>query len=232
MSGPTILSAGCCESSLGYRSGSRARPTGCVVSFHRSRTTRRNQRVPSRMNASPGKDDRHSEVQAWVRFLVALFGLAIAFAAALFSTVASRQGNVLATAILASGALLAAGLVGLFTVPYLARRVDAGRWIEAFDYDVTKEGVAYLALALIIAVAALNTGNNLLFVIVSAMLAAIVMSGIVSNAMLRGLELEVTLPEHVFAGESVASHVVLRNTRRLLPAFSVTVVTPDPKKRK
>jgi uncharacterized protein (DUF58 family) len=184
------------------------------------------------------KSSRHdssrvpSEVQAWVRFLVALFGLAIAFVAALFSTVASRQGNVLATAILASGALLAAGLVGLFTVPYLARRVDAGRWMEAFDYDVTKEGVAYLALALIIAVAALNTGNNLLFVIVSAMLAAIVISGVVSNAILRGLELEVALPEHVFAGETVASRMVLRNTRRLLPAFSVSVVTPDQNKRK
>src|SRR6202008_2414827 len=115
-----------------------------------------------------------SELRAWVRFLLALAGLSVAFTAAIFSTVASRQGNVFATAILASSALLAAGLVGLFTVPYLARRVDAGRWMEAFDYDVTKEGVAYLALALIIAIAALNTGNNLLFVIVSAMLAAVV----------------------------------------------------------
>ena len=173
-----------------------------------------------------------SEVQAWVRFLLAIAGLVIAFTAALFSTVASRQGNVLATAILASGALLAAGLVGLFTVPYLARRVTAERWTEAFDYDVTKEGVAYLALALVIAIAALNTGNNLLFIIVSAMLAAIVVSGIVSNAMLRRLELDVILPEHMFAGETLASRVVLHNPRRMMPAFSVNVVTPDQTKRK
>jgi len=172
------------------------------------------------------------EMHAWVRFLFALAGLSIAFIAAIFSTVASRQGNVVATAILASSALLAAGLVGLFTVPYLARRVDAGRWMEAFDYDVTKEGVVYLALALVIAVAALNTGNNLLFVIVSAMLAAIVVSGIVSNAMLRSMELEVALPEHVFAGDTVAARLLLRNSRSMLPAFSVNVVAPAVKRRR
>jgi uncharacterized protein (DUF58 family) len=173
-----------------------------------------------------------SETQAWVRFLLAIAGLTIAFMAALFSTVASRQGNVAATAVLASAALLAAGLVGLFTVPYLARRVDVGRWMEAFDYDITKEGVLYLVLALVIAVAALNTGNNLLFVIVSAMLAAVIVSGVVSNAMLRRLELDVGLPEHVFAREALAARIELENPRRLLPAFSVTVITPERKGRK
>jgi len=173
----------------------------------------------------------HPEIQAWVRFLLALAGLAIAFMAAVFSTVSSRQGNVVVTAILASAALLAAGLVGLFTVPYLARRVDVGRWAETFDYDVTREGVLYLALALVIAVAALNTGNNLLFVIVSAMLAAIVVSGIVSNAMLRGLEVEVALPEHVFAGETLQARIVIANRARFLPSFSVNVVTPEQKRR-
>jgi uncharacterized protein (DUF58 family) len=167
-----------------------------------------------------------------VRFVLAIAGLTIAFLAALFSTIASRQGNVLATAVLASAALLAAGLVGLFTVPYLARRVDVGRWMEAFDYDVTKEGVLYLVLALVIAIAALNTGNNLLFVIVSAMLAAVIVSGMVSNTMLRGLELDIGLPEHVFAREALSARIELENTRRLLPSFSVTVVTPERKGRK
>ena len=59
------------------------------------------------------------------------------------------------------------------TVPYLARRVAITRVREALDYEVTREGLAYMALVLVIGVAALNTGNNLLFIIVSAMLAAI-----------------------------------------------------------
>ena len=132
-----------------------------------------------------------------------------------------------ATAILASAALLMAGVVGLATVPYLARRVALHRVREAFDYDVTREGMVYLAIVLVIAVAALNTGNNLLFIVVSAMLAAIIVSGVASAAILRGLELDVGLPEHVFAGESVLVRLSLRNLRRWLPSLSVSVAPPS-----
>src|SRR5690348_4929255 len=61
--------------------------------------------------------------EVWVRFLVSLLGLGLAFAAALGSTVARDDGNVAATAVLATAALLLAGVVGLTTLPYLARRV-------------------------------------------------------------------------------------------------------------
>ena len=159
----------------------------------------------------------HIEKEAWLRFLVALAGLTLAFGAAIFSTVTRQAGNVIATAIFASAALLLAGLVGLATVHYLARRVALHRVREAFDYDVTREGLVYLAMVLVIGVAALNTGNNLLFIVVSAMLAAIIVSGIASAAILRSLELEVALPEHVFAGESVLGRIALRNLRRVLP---------------
>lgn len=170
------------------------------------------------------------EKEAWKRFFLALGGLALAFAAAIFSTVTRQSGNVIATALLASLALLLAGAVGLTTVPYLARRVAVRRVSEAFDYDITREGVVYLGLILLIGIAALNTGNNLLFIVVSAMLAAIVVSGILSAAMLRSLELEVTLPEHVFANAGVLGRVALRNRRRLLPSFSVSVRPPKPAK--
>jgi uncharacterized protein (DUF58 family) len=79
---------------------------------------------------------------------------------------------------------------------------------------------------LLIGVAALNTGNNLLFIVVSAMLAAVVVSGFASAAVLRSLELDVGLPEHVFAGEPVLGRITLKNLRRLLPSFSVNVVSP------
>jgi uncharacterized protein (DUF58 family) len=91
---------------------------------------------------------------------------------------------------------------------------------------VTREGLVYLAVVLMIGVAALNTGNNLLFIVVSAMLAAVVVSGIASAAILRSLELDVGLPEHVFAGEAVLGRITLKNRRRVLPSFSVNVVPP------
>jgi uncharacterized protein (DUF58 family) len=173
-----------------------------------------------------------ASAEVWVKFLLALVGLALAFAAALFSTVSRDAGNVWATVILASLSLLLATLVGLVTVPYLARRVAVERLRESFDYDVTRGGIVYVLVTLVIAIAALNTGNNLLYIVVAAMLAAILVSGIVSAWVLRWLELDIHLPEHVFAGRAVLGRIVLHNPRRFLPSFSVRVVSTRKKKTK
>jgi len=166
---------------------------------------------------------------AWLRFFLALAGLALAFAAALFSTVTRESGNLLETAIFASLALILAGLVAVTTVPYLARRVAVPRVRDALDYDVTREGLVYSVFVLVIGVAALTSGNNLLFIVVSAMLAAIVVSGVASAGVLRGLELEVSVPAHVFAGSTSLARLTLHNRRRRAPSFSVSVVPPRAK---
>ena len=56
------------------------------------------------------------------------------------------------------------------------------------------------------------------------MLAAILVSRIASAWVLRRLELEVRLPEHVIAGRSAPGCVLLRNPRRWLPSFSICVL--------
>ena len=170
--------------------------------------------------------------EAWVRFLLALAGLALAFAAAVFSAAASQNGNVIATVVFASTALLLSGLVGVLAVPYLFKRVVASRMREAFHYDLTREGMVYLVVVLVIAVAALNTANNLLFIVLAAMLSAIVVSGIASAAVLRGLELDVDIPQNAYATRPIAVHVRLLNPRMWMPSFSVTVQTPVEKKKK
>jgi uncharacterized protein (DUF58 family) len=163
--------------------------------------------------------------EVWVRFLLAIVGLVLAFGAALFSTVSRESGNLWATLILASAALLLATLVGVTTVPYLARRVTAARLRDAFDYDVTAIGILYVVIVLLIGIAALNTGNNLLYIIVAALLAAILVSGFASAMVLGELELDVRLPEHFFAGRPALGRVMLRNPRRWLPSFSVNVIS-------
>src|SRR5947209_7975214 len=123
----------------------------------------------------------HTQIsEVWLRFLLAIVGLAFAFAAALFSTVSRESGDIWATFILASAALLLAAVVALTTVPYLLRRVMIARVRDAFDYDVTKTGIVYALVSVLIGVAALNTGNNLLYILVGAMLAAMVVSGVAS----------------------------------------------------
>jgi uncharacterized protein (DUF58 family) len=162
--------------------------------------------------------------EIWKRFLLALLGLILAFAAALFSSVARESGSLWITVILASIALTLAVVVGLTTVPYLARRVAGGRVRDAFNYDVTGVGIIYVVTVLLIGVAALNTGNNLLYVIVAAMLAAILVSGVASAIVLRDLELDIRLPEQVFAGRPTRGKIVIRNRRRWLPSFSISLV--------
>lgn len=170
--------------------------------------------------------------EAWQRFFMAVAGLGLAFTAAVFSTVARERGNTLATAIFALSALFLAGVVGLLTVPFLARRVAAARMKDAFDYELTREGMAYLGVSLVIAIAALNTANNLLFIVLAAMLAAIVVSGIASAAVLRRLELDVIVPKNAFATKPVQLRVNLTNPRLWMPAFSVKVFSPVEKKKK
>ncbi|HEU4413771.1 MAG TPA: DUF58 domain-containing protein [Candidatus Angelobacter sp.] len=170
--------------------------------------------------------------EAWQRFFLAVAGLGLAFMAAVFSSVARERGNPLATAVFATTALLLAGVVGLLTVPYLTRRVAAARMKDAFDYELTREGIAYLFVLLMIGMAALNTANNLLFIVVAAMLAAIVVSGLASAAVLRRLELDVIVPRNAFAMRPVQIRVQLTNPRLWMPAFSVKVFTPEDKKKK
>jgi uncharacterized protein (DUF58 family) len=167
--------------------------------------------------------------QVWVRFLLAIVGLMLAFGTALFSTVTREAGSVWGTIILASAALLLATFVGLTTVPYLARRVVAARVSEAMDYDVTRAGMIYILISVVIGIAAINTGNNLLYVVVAALLSAILVSGIASALVLRSLTLDVHLPEHVFAARPMLARLLLRNASPWLPSFSVRVV---PAKRK
>src|SRR5271167_1075284 len=168
--------------------------------------------------------------EVWVRFLLAIVGLTLAFGAALFSTVSRESGNLWATLVLSSAALMLAVVVGLTTVPYLAKRVVAARVRDAFDFEVTRVGIAYVLAVLVISAAALNTGNNLLYIVVAAMLAAILVSGVASAWVLRWLQLDIQLPEHVFAGRTVLGRIVINNPRRFLPSFSIRVVSTRKKR--
>ncbi len=169
---------------------------------------------------------------AWLRFLLAALGLTLAFAAAIFSTAARDAGNVLATVVLATLALLLAAGVGLGIVPYLARRVGARRLREALDFEVTRAGVLYAIVVLLIGVAALNTGNNLLYIIVAAMLAAIAVSGLASSICLYGLELDLKIPDHIFAEIEIPATVSVRNPRSWVPSLSVSAVPIEKEKQR
>ena len=132
---------------------------------------------------------------------------------------------------LASTSLVLATLVGLVTVPIWRGGSLSNACANPSTYDVTRAGIVYVLVTLVIGIAALNTGNNLLYIVVAAMLASILVSGSVSAWVLRYLELDVHLPEHVFAGRPVhRPHCGAQSTSRL-PSFSVRVVSTHKKKK-
>jgi len=88
---------------------------------------------------------------------------------------------------------------------------------------VTGQGAAFVGLTLLVAGAALYSGNNLVYLVLSAMLAAMVVSGLVSRLGLAGLQLRVALPDHLFARREDTAQITIRNLKRWLPSFSIFI---------
>lgn len=69
---------------------------------------------------------------------------------------------------------------------------------------VTRSGRVYLAITIGVGLGALNTGNNLLYLVLGFLLALIVLSGVLSELTLRDLQVRRLLPDGVFATEPFA----------------------------
>ncbi len=156
-------------------------------------------------------------------FFLSMAALSVAFVLAVYSGAAARMGNLALASATAMSALLVAGWVGVTLVPVLAKRTPL-RWITyRMEYRLTREGWVYIGGIVLVALAAINTGNNLLFLILACLIASILMSGILSSLTLAGVELKLHLPEHIFAGQTVRGTVELKNEKQTLPSFSLRV---------
>jgi uncharacterized protein (DUF58 family) len=156
-------------------------------------------------------------------FFLSIGALSVALILALYSGAASRMGSLWLASITAMCSLLVAGWVGITLVPVLAKRTPL-RWITyRMEYRLTRDGWIYIGGIVLVSLAAINTGNNLLFLILACLIASILMSGILSSLTLAGVELNLQLPEHIFARETVRGSVELKNEKQTLPSFSLKV---------
>ena len=156
-------------------------------------------------------------------FFLSMAALSAAMLLALYSGAAAELGQLALAATSALVSLAIAGWVAVTLVPTLARRTPL-RWIGyKIEYKISREGWIYLGGILLVALAALNTGNNLLFLILASLIAIVLMSGILSSVTLSGIEMRLALPEHIFAGQTVRAMVELENQKLTLPSFSLRV---------
>jgi len=91
----------------------------------------------------------------------------------------------------------------------------------------TRAGWTFFALTFGVGFAALNTGNNLLYLVLSFMLSFLVLSGVFSESALRGVTIRRRLPREIFAGQPAPVALEVRNEQSRVPAFALVVEDLD-----
>lgn len=91
-----------------------------------------------------------------------------------------------------------------------------------YKVRVNRAGVIFIGITIFLGVAAVNTANNLLYLVVSYMLSFMLLSGIVSLYNLKGLEVVLIPPDEVYAGSIAPFRAVVKNKKRF-PSFLIVI---------
>ncbi len=85
----------------------------------------------------------------------------------------------------------------------------------------TREGWVFVMVTLGVGLAAVNTGNNLLYLVLGLMLSLILLSGVLSDLVLHRVRARRGLPTRAFAGTTSLFEIALENEKTWLPSFSL-----------
>lgn len=164
-----------------------------------------------------------SSFSTWWRPIFGTLLVLAGLTTAVLTLLARRLGAPELTGTGAIASLVFVLLIMVLVVPPLTRSAFAEVAASGFPVEVTTGGVIFVVILAIVALAAWNTGNNLLFMIFSIMLSTIFVSWMAARASLRELNVSAMFPDHIFAGERAEVLLTVRNSKRLLPSFSVLV---------
>lgn len=104
------------------------------------------------------------------------------------------------------------------------------RWqsmFPGFRLRLTWWGGVFLVLTLVLAFAAVNSGNNGLMAVLGAALGSYVVSGAWSREVLGQVSARVCPPVETFAGRPALFEIELVNTSRILPAYGLVIRAAD-----
>jgi len=101
------------------------------------------------------------------------------------------------------------------------------RFLERFrpprKLRFTREGKYFVLITFGVGVAAINTGNNLLYLVLGMLLALIIVSGVMSEFSLRSLTVTRRLPSRAQAGRSHLVEIEVYNRKRRFPSYAIEV---------
>jgi len=87
----------------------------------------------------------------------------------------------------------------------------------------TREGKYYVLITFGVGVAAVNTGNNLLYLVLGMLLALIMVSGVMSEMSLRNLRVARRLPSRAQAGRAHLVEIEVFNQKKRFPSYAIEV---------
>ena len=99
-----------------------------------------------------------------------------------------------------------------------ARRLTPPRKLK-----FTREGKYYLGITLGVGFAAINTGNNLLYLLLGMLLSLIVVSGVMSDISLRRLTVTRRLPVRAQVGRAHLVEIEVYNHKKRVPSYAIEV---------
>jgi uncharacterized protein (DUF58 family) len=102
-------------------------------------------------------------------------------------------------------------------------RVILRRFTQHRSTRLTSEGLYFLLFTLAVGIAAINTGNNLFYLLLAMLLGMIVISGIAAESCLRRLEFHRHFPDLLFVDEPATATLVMKNGKSWLPSFSLSL---------
>ncbi|GIU81045.1 MAG: hypothetical protein KatS3mg006_0109 [Pyrinomonadaceae bacterium] len=161
-------------------------------------------------------------------FLIVVAGLALA----ILTFWANRTGNLRLASILAAISLIFVVVILVFVVPPLAKSASAEVSQLDLPFEFTLGGALFAGLLVIVGFAAWNTGNNLLFLVLSVLLSALIISFIFGSSCLKKLDVKMRFPEIVFAEEPTPISVTLVNRKKFFPTISVLAEVRGRQKKK
>jgi uncharacterized protein (DUF58 family) len=143
---------------------------------------------------------------------------------ALISVVAGRIGAHELASVGSKAALVLALIIVIYIAPRLGQSIS---FDSEFTVHVPNAGLIFFALILLVTILSLSSGNNLLYLVLAALLATMFVSWVMSRLNLNRIAVSVRFPNHIFAGESAPFDVAVMNRSRLLPTFSLTVAMSE-----
>jgi len=153
--------------------------------------------------------------------LLGVFTVGGGLGLAAFTLWASHTGDVRSAGIAAGVSIVFVLLILVFIVPPLARSASNEASQINLPFEFTIGGAMIFGLIVIVGFSAWNTGNNLLFLVLSFLASSLVVSFFIGNYCLKKLDVKMRFPETIFAAEPTPILVSLQNRKRVFPTFSV-----------